>query len=55
MEGSTDPPSANAGNVKMELISGNPSENPIIFVPFYVVGGIGIVVAILLVTKKRSS
>lgn len=54
MESSTDPPAANSGNVKLELISGDPSENPIVFVPFYVVGGVGIVVAILLVTKKRA-
>ena len=54
MESSTDPPAINSGQLQMEIMSGDPAQNQFHFFPFFVAGGIGIIVAILLVTKKRN-
>ena len=54
MESSTDPPATNSGTLLLNFISGDPAENQFYLFPFLLVGGIGIFVAILLVTKKRS-
>ena len=54
MEGSTDPPAVNSGSLTIELLSGDPAENQFHLFPFFLVAGIGILVAVLLVTKKRS-
>jgi hypothetical protein len=54
MESSTDPPAINSGNFQMEIMSGDPSKNPILLFPFFLAGGIGILVVLLLVTKKRN-
>lgn len=54
MESSTDPPATNSGTLTLNFISGDPAQNPFYLFPFFLVGGIGIFVAILLVTKKRS-
>jgi hypothetical protein len=54
MESSTDPPAINSGQFKMEIISGDPTQNQFLFFPFILAGGIGILVALLLVTKKRN-
>lgn len=53
-EGSTDPPAVNSGNLQLEIMSGDPAENPLHLYPFFLAGGIGVIVAILLVTKKRT-
>lgn len=53
-EGSTDPPAVNSGNLQLEIMSGDPAENTLHLYPFFLAGGIGVIVAILLVTKKRS-
>ena len=53
-ESSTDPPAVNSGTLKMEILSGDPAENQIHLFPFFLAGGIGIIVAVLLVTKKRN-
>ena len=53
-EGSTDPPAVNSGTLQMEILSGDPAENQIHLFPFFLAGGIGVIVAILLVTKKRN-
>ena len=53
-EGSTDPPAINSGNLQMEILSGDPAENKLHLYPFFLAGGIGVLVAVLLVTKKRS-
>ena len=53
-EGSQDPPAINSGVYVMDIMSGNPTENPLMFFPYVLAGCIGTVVAILLVTKKRS-
>jgi len=54
MEGSTDPPAVNSGNMIVEFLSGDPSENIMAFFPFYLAAGIGILVGVLFLTKKRS-
>ena len=53
MESSTDPPAVNSGILKMEIMSGDPAQNEMHLFPFFLAGGIGGLVAILLVTKKR--
>lgn len=53
-EGSTDPPAVNSGNLQLEILSGDPASNQLHLFPFFLAGGIGVIVAVLLVTKKRS-
>ena len=53
-EGSTDPPAVSSGNLQLEIMSGDPAKNIIHLYPFFLAGGIGIIVAVLLVTKKRT-
>ena len=53
MEGSTDPPAVNSGNLQLEIMSGDPAQNQIHLFPFFLAGGLGVIVAVLLVTKKR--
>ncbi len=55
MESSTDPPATTSGSLEMEFLSGDPAQNPFHLFPFYVTAGVGIVAAILFLTKKRSS
>ena len=55
MESSTDPPATTSGNLEMEFLSGDPAQNPLHLFPFYVTAGVGIIAAILFLTKKRSS
>jgi len=54
MEGSTDPPAVNSGSMIVEFLSGDPAENIIAFFPFYLAAGIGIIIGVLYLTKKRS-
>ena len=54
MEGSTDPPAVNSGSMIVEILSGDPAENILALFPFYLAVGIGIIVGILYLTKKRS-
>jgi len=53
MESSTDPPAINSGNFIVEFVSGNPAENPLSIFPFVITGIIGIIIAVLLILKKR--
>ncbi len=53
MEGSTDPPAVNSGNLQLEIMSGDPAKNQLHLFPFFLAGGLGVIVAVLLVTKKR--
>jgi len=55
MESSTDPPAMTSGSLEMEFLSGDPAENPFFLFPFYVTASVGIIAAILFLTKKRSS
>ena len=54
MEGSTDPPAVNSGSMIIEFLSGDPAKNVFALFPFYVAAGMGIIVGILFLTKKRS-
>ncbi len=54
MESSSDPPAINSGNMTIEFLSGDPSKNVFALFPFYVAAGIGVLVGILYLTKKRS-
>ena len=54
MAGSTDPPAVSSGSMIVEFLSGDPAKNIFALFPFYVAAGMGIIVAILFVTKKRS-
>ncbi|RMW37714.1 MAG: hypothetical protein EA442_05205, partial [Candidatus Nitrosopelagicus sp.] len=54
MEGSTDPPAVNSGSLLLEFLSGDPSKNAFAMFPFYVAAGIGVIVGVLFLTKKRT-
>ena len=54
MESSTDPPAINSGSMILEFISGDPAKNPLALFPFYIAAGVGIIVGVLYLTKKRS-
>ena len=54
MEGSTEPPAVNSGSMIVEFLSGDPSQNIMAFFPFILAAGIGILVGVLYLTKKRS-
>ena len=54
MAGSTDPPAVSSGSMIIEFLSGDPAKNIFALFPFYVAAGMGVIVAILFLTKKRS-
>jgi len=54
MESSTDPPALNSGNIILEIVSGDPAQNPLHFFPFIVSGAVAVIIVGLLLTKKRS-
>jgi len=54
MESPTDPPAVNSGSMILEFISGDPAKNPLALFPFYIAAGVGILVGVLYLTKKRS-
>ena len=54
MEGSTDPPAVYAGEMIVEFLSGDPSENIFHLMPFFVTAGVGALAGALYLTKKRS-
>ena len=53
MQSSTDPPVAVSGEMIIEFLSGDPSQNVFALVPFFVAAGIGVIVGTLYLTKKR--
>lgn len=53
MAGLDSPPVATSGEVLVEFLSGDPSQNVFALFPFYVAAGIGIIVGVLYLTKKR--
>lgn len=53
-EGSTDPPAVNSGSMIIEFLSGDPAKNTFAMFPFYMAAGVGIIVGVLFLTKKRS-
>ncbi len=54
MMGSTDPPAINSGKFTLDILSGDVSQNPFHYFPFYVSGAAAALVGILLLIKKRS-
>jgi len=54
MESSTDPPAVNSGSMIVDILSGDPSKNIFAYFPFYMAVGVGIIVAALFLTKKRT-
>lgn len=54
LEGSTDIPSVNSGEMIVEFLSGDPSKNTLALFPFYIAAGVGVIVGVLFLTKKRS-
>jgi hypothetical protein len=54
MESSTDPPAAASGDVILNIVSGNPAANPLFYLPYILAGGVGVIILILLKTKKRN-
>jgi len=54
MESSSDPTAINSGTFQMEIMSGDPAENKLHLFPFFLAGGLGVIVAVLLITKKRN-
>lgn len=55
MQGSTDPPAVHSGTMTIELLSGDPTKNVFALFPFYITAGVGAMVGLLYITKKRSS
>jgi len=53
-EGSTDPPAVNSGSMIIDILSGDPSKNIYAYFPFYMAIGVGIIVVVLFLTKKRT-
>lgn len=49
----SDPASANAGNLNISVIYGNPIDSPTYLLPFAITGGVGAVIGVLLILKKR--
>ncbi len=54
MAGSTDPPAVSSGSMIIEFLSGDPAKNIFALYPFAMAAGIGVIVGILVLTKKRS-
>jgi len=54
MESSTDPPAMTSGIFIIKIISADYGENPYSIFPFVLAGIIGLVIGILVLTKKRS-
>jgi hypothetical protein len=54
MESPTDPPAVKSGVMIVEFLSGDPSQNVFAFFPFYLAAGIGTLVGVLYLTKRRS-
>ena len=54
LEGSTDRPAVNSGSLVLEFLSGDPAKNVLALFPFYIAAGIGVIVGVLFLTKKRS-
>lgn len=54
MEGSGDPPAASDGLLRVEFMSGNPTENVFALFPFVVTAAVGVLVGVLYLSKRRS-
>ena len=54
MESPNDPPAVKSGSMTVEFLSGDPSQNVFALFPFYLAAGIGTLVGVLYLTKRRS-
>ena len=54
MEGSGDPPATNSGLLKVNIVSGNPTENIYSLFPFVVTAAVGGLAGFLYLSKRRS-
>jgi hypothetical protein len=54
MESSTDPPATTSGDVILNIVSGNPAANPLFYLPYILAAAVGVIILILLKTKKRN-
>ncbi|MDE1763955.1 MAG: hypothetical protein KGH88_06890, partial [Thaumarchaeota archaeon] len=55
LDSASDPPTASSGSVTVSIVSGNPADNPIFYMPFIVVAVTGVSIVVLLKTKKRDT
>ncbi|MDE1816449.1 MAG: hypothetical protein KGI11_07830 [Thaumarchaeota archaeon] len=53
LDSASDPPTTSSGNVAINIVSGDPAANPIFYMPFIVVGVTGVLIGVLIKTKKR--
>ena len=55
MDSTSSPPSASSGDVSITIVSGDPAQNPIFYMPFIIVGVTGLLIGVLIKTKKREA
>jgi hypothetical protein len=55
MNSQYDSPPVNDGKMTVSFVSGDPSQNPIFYMPMIVLAGSIAVIVVLLKTKKRST
>lgn len=53
LDSASDSPTTSSGNVAINIVSGDPAANPIFYMPFIVVGVTGVLIGVLMKTKKR--
>ncbi|MGI0087066.1 MAG: hypothetical protein ACREBI_03780 [Nitrosotalea sp.] len=53
LDSTSDPPATSSGSISINIVSGDPAQNPIFYLPFIVVGVTGALIGILMKTKKR--
>ncbi len=55
MDSTSSPPSTSSGDVSITIVSGDPAQNPIFYMPFVIVGVTGLLIGVLIKTKKREA
>ncbi|MGI0046265.1 MAG: hypothetical protein ACREBB_03635 [Nitrosotalea sp.] len=55
LDSASDPPTTSSGSVTVSIVSGDPADNPIFYMPFIVVGVTGVLIGVLIKTKKRDT
>ncbi|MGI0101710.1 MAG: hypothetical protein ACREA7_03835 [Nitrosotalea sp.] len=53
LDSTSDPPATSSGSISINIVSGDPAQNPIFYLPFVIVGVTGVLIGILMKTKKR--
>jgi hypothetical protein len=54
MDSTTDPPATNSGSMTLNFLSGDPTQNPIFYMPMIVLAGTAVLIIVLVKTKKRN-